>query len=169
MQRQPRQFFMNMIHRKAHRHITKQPIVVPSEKHESSTKSTKGYCITSADYDWETLDDLETCTKCRAWEVLSNALNSKEPSLSSISASVSKIFHTDCILHEAIEHGVPDHVLMQLVDRFPTFLTELDRDGRYPLHVACALQHCRESSSVASSRTAHASCKVGWLTSIGLR
>lgn len=90
------------------------------------------------EYDWETLDDPLTRTKCRAWETLANALNDRETSDSTVIVTIAKEFSPRCILHEAISLGVPDHVLMQLSDRFPNSLTQLDGNGRYPVHVACA-------------------------------
>ena len=40
---------------------------------------------------------------------------------------------------QAIELGVPNQVLMLLATRLPFFLTQVDGQGRYPIHVACAL------------------------------
>lgn len=98
--------------------------------------------ISSPVNDWETLDDDETIMKCHAWEVLMNALRGNDVTsaidvLTTTFSGSGELF-TDCILHEAIELGVPDHTLMQLAGRFPILLYQIDGNGRYPLHMACA-------------------------------
>ena len=91
--------------------------------------------------DWETLDDDETIMKCYAWEILMNALHGNDvtSAIDILTTTFSRELFTDCILHEAIELGVPDHTLMQLAERFPIMLYQIDGNGRYPLHVSCAL------------------------------
>ena len=54
-----------------------------------------------------------------------------------LTTTFSRELFTDCILHEAIELGVPDHTLMQLAERFPILIYQIDGNGRYPLHVSC--------------------------------
>ena len=108
------------------------------DKYGSNSSVKDDSALKFFEYDWETLDDPLTRTKCRAWETLANALNDRETSDSTVIVTIAKEFSPRCILHEAISLGVPDHVLMQLADRFPISLTQLDGNGRYPVHVACA-------------------------------
>ena len=58
-------------------------------------------------------DDHETRMKYH--EPLPNTLSNKESFNSSVLTAISKEFSTDCILHEAIGLGNPNHVLIQSV------------------------------------------------------
>jgi len=108
-------------------------------KHEPpSVRTPWSWFSSRVEYDWETLDDDETTMKCHAWETLTKALNRKDASDAIILVTLAKEFSTGCILHRAIELGVPSGDLILLATRLPFFLTQVDGRGRYPLHVACA-------------------------------
>ena len=92
-------------------------------------------------------------------EPLTNTLSSKESFNSSVLAAISKEFSTDCILHEAIGLGNPNHVLILLANRFLFLPTQVDSNVRYHVRVTCAcgaslrfFSHCidRNPSSVAT-------------------
>ena len=106
-----------------------------STNHESPSELARRKFVSSTGYDWETVDD--HMTRDKYYEPLINALSSNDTLDSFVLADVSKEFSSGCILHEAISLGVPERVLMLLADRFPIFLTQIDGNGRYPIHVAC--------------------------------
>lgn len=87
-------------------------------------------------YDWETLDDYETNAR-RHYEALADALRNEDTFDTTALALLPCEFTSGCILHEAIAIGVPENVLMLLAERFPIFLTQVDNNGRYPVHEAC--------------------------------
>ena len=102
----PMKILMSLLPQKASRpnNVEKQSVSV-SGRDEASTNSTKGYYISSSEYDWETLDDHETWTKCRAWETLSSALNIIEESslvsVVNIPRDLPRDFSSDRVLQEA--------------------------------------------------------------------
>jgi len=109
-------------------------------RHSSSeSKSTIAVnnCISNIEADWETLDDYETNMKRHAWRALLTLNGEKEPTSLTLALDVASQFNTNCILHEAIELGTDTHSLIQLANRFPILLSQIDGNGRYPLHVAC--------------------------------
>lgn len=105
--------------------------------------------------DWETLDDDETIMKCYAWQILMNALHGNDvtSAIDILTTTFPRELFVDCILHEAIELGVPDHTLMQLANRFPILLYQIDGNGRYPLHVSCTFGSSAEFVELLSTRT----------------
>lgn len=107
---------------------------------------------------------------------LANALRSNNTFDTSIIAMLSQDFCTECILHEAIHAGVLDNVLMLLVKQYPIFLTQVDHNGRYPVHVACAfgsssefVSHCIDlapksaaSKDIDGKTPIHLICQGTW-------
>ena len=77
--------------------------------------------------------------KRQAWGVLLTLNGEKEPTSLTLALDVASQFNTNCILHEAIELGTATHLLIQLATRFPILLSQIDGNGRYPLHIACQL------------------------------
>ncbi|KAL7538100.1 hypothetical protein ACHAXR_011324 [Thalassiosira sp. AJA248-18] len=107
-----------------------------SEEQVLSINLTRASCISSPTYDWETLDDQETTAMYN--EPLAGALRGSDTFDLVVLASISRKCSTDYILHEAITLSVPDNLLFLLVERFPILLTEVNSNGRYPVHVACS-------------------------------
>ena len=113
--------------------------ILDAVRHTSESKSTivANNCISNIEADWETLDDYETAMKRQAWGVLLTLNGEKEPTSLTLALDVASQFNTNCILHEAIELGTATHLLIQLATRFPILLSQIDGNGRYPLHIAC--------------------------------
>ncbi|KAL7548777.1 hypothetical protein ACHAWF_012039 [Thalassiosira exigua] len=92
------------------------------------------------------------------WASLAIALQSDDAlSDFSVLAAISKDFSTGCILHEAIATGIPDKIVVLLAQRCPAFVSQLDSNGRFPIHVACFLgsssefvSHCIDINPTSS-------------------
>jgi len=117
----------------------KLAVILEACQHITESKSTiaANNCISNIEADWETLDDYETSMKRQAWKVILTLNGKKEPTSLTLALDVASQFNTNCILHEAIELGTDTHLLIQLANRFPILLSQIDGNGRYPLHVAC--------------------------------
>lgn len=60
------------------------------------------------------------------------------PTFTSESATFATLLSSGCILHTAIDLGLSEHTMMNMAKSFPIALTEIDEQGRYPIHVASA-------------------------------
>mmetsp|Transcript_14211 Transcript_14211/g.30283 ORF Transcript_14211/g.30283 Transcript_14211/m.30283 type:complete len:254 (-) Transcript_14211:2303-3064(-) len=112
-----------------------------AEKPDSSSKSfersnSSNTRLSYIGSTWHALDD--EVGLINDWELLTKSLHNELPD-SSILAVITKEFSSGCILQEAIDLGVPDQLLLLIVDRFPDLMFQLDGNGWYPIHVACAL------------------------------
>lgn len=74
----------------------------------------------------------------RKVKVIEDALNDTELLDSALRDILSRALGTVDILHGAIRIGAPNHILLRILDRFPTsFVDQADEDGRFPIHLAC--------------------------------
>lgn len=99
------------------------------ESSKLSRQATQG----KVEYGWESLDE-----NTSYWGDFIVTLGSISSLKHGGLAKLPPEFRSGCLLHDAIQRGAPDDVLMFINERFPQTLREEDNHGRFPIHVACS-------------------------------